>query len=312
MEILKKEIRIPSSDGIHMLSGVVFEPSCSIRGFFHVVHGMTEYIGRYEHFMRSLASEGYLAFGYDHLGHGDTVKDAEELGFIAKRDGWKRLCEDVKCFAEGVMSLYKKEGRPYVLMGHSMGSFIVRLAAEQYIKPDALIVMGTGGPNPAADAGLALIALIKRMRGERYVSPLVDTLAFGSYNKRFKDATPKAPNPWLSTDLAVRERYAKDPLCTFKFSVSAMGDLMRLLKNSNRSDWYENLSREIPILLVSGKDDPVGGFGSGVEAVYKGLLKSGHSTECILYEGARHEILNDFTYEQVKSDIFDFTEKYCF
>ncbi len=312
MEILKKEFKVPSSDGIHTLSGVVFEPVGERRGFFQIVHGMTEYIGRYEHFMRALASEGYLVFGHDHLGHGGTVRDESELGYIAKRDGWKRLCEDVGRFAAGVMAVYERGDLPYVLMGHSMGSFVVRLAAEQYVHPDALIVMGTGGPNPAAGAGLVLISLIKRIRGERHISRLIDSLAFGSYNQRFADATEKAPNPWLTTDPGVRERYAADPLCTFRFTVSAMGDLMRLLKNSNRAEWYRNLSRDLPVLLVSGKEDPVGSFGKGVSLVYQKLLKSGHTAERILYEGARHEILNDFTYEEVKRDILAFVDKYCF
>ena len=182
MDVLKKEFTCLSSDGIHTLVGVVFEPVGEIRGFFQVVHGMTEYIGRYEKFMRELAQEGYLAFGYDHLGHGKSVREESELGFIASRDGHLRLCEDVKVFSEKVMATYQKENRPYFLMGHSMGSFVVRVAAEQYVTPNGLIVMGTGGPNPAAGAGLALIFVIKKLYGEKHVSRLIDQIAFGNYN----------------------------------------------------------------------------------------------------------------------------------
>ncbi|MBE6588958.1 MAG: alpha/beta hydrolase [Ruminococcaceae bacterium] len=309
MEVLKKHFTCPSSDGIHTLSGVVFEPVGEIHGFFHVVHGMTEYIGRYERLMSDVAKEGYLAFGYDHLGHGKTVRDESELGFIASKDGYLRLCEDVKLFSERVMTAYGKGDRPYFLMGHSMGSFVVRVASEKYVTPDKLIVMGTGGPNPAAGAGLALIALIKRIYGERHISRLIDQLAFGGYNQRFDDATEEAPDPWLTTDLEVRKKYAKDPLCSFRFTVSAMGDLMRLLKTANRGAWYKNLPRELPILLVSGREDPVGGFGKGVETVYRRLQRSRHCVRCILYEGARHEILNDFTYEDAKRDILAFCEE---
>lgn len=312
MEVLKKEFKVPSSDGIHTLSGVVFEPIGEIRGFFQIAHGMTEYIGRYERFMRDMAKEGYLTFGYDHLGHGATVQNESELGYIAKRDGWRFLARDIGAFAEAVFAFYGKKERPYVLMGHSMGSFVVRVAAEHYVHPDALILMGTGGPNPAAGAGIALTSVIRFICGERHVSRLIDTIAFGSYNRNFTDATEKAPDPWLTTDVEVRERYAADPLCTFPFTVSAMGDLMRLLKYSNRAAWYQNLDVKLPVLLVSGKDDPVGDFGKGIELVHKGLLNSGHVAECILYEGARHEILNDFTYEKVKEDILAFYDQYCF
>lgn len=309
MEVLKKEFTCLSSDGIHTLSGIVFEPIGEIRGFFQVVHGMTEYIGRYEKFMRELAMEGYLSFGYDHLGHGKSVREEGELGFIASKEGDLRLCEDVKLFSDRVMETYQKEKQPYVLLGHSMGSFVVRVATEKYVTPDLLIVMGTGGPNPAAGAGLALISVIKKIYGERHISRLIDKMAFGNYNQRFSDATEDAPNPWLTTDIEVRRAYALDPLCTFKFTVSAMGDLMRLLKTSNRSAWYQRISKDLPILLVSGREDPVGGFGKGVETVWKRLKKSGHDARCILYEGARHEILNDFTYENVKKDVLAFCKE---
>jgi alpha-beta hydrolase superfamily lysophospholipase len=186
-----------------------------------------------------------------------------------------------------------------------MGSFIVRLAAEKYVTPEKLIVMGTGGSNPAAGAGIALIGAIKLFKGEKHISKFVDSIAFGGYNKRFEDELSVAPSPWLTTDTEVRKKYAADKYCTFKFTVSAMGDLMRLLKLSNRKAWYRNLPR-IPVLLVSGEEDPVGNYGRGVCEVEDNLKKYGHSVTKILYSGARHEILNDFTYESVKRDILTF------
>ena len=79
---------VPSSDGIHALSGKVYIPEENPKGLFHVVHGMTEHIERYDFFMRKLAEDGYVCFGYDHLGHGKTAKNADELGFIAHKNGW--------------------------------------------------------------------------------------------------------------------------------------------------------------------------------------------------------------------------------
>lgn len=309
MAIVKRVFDVTSSDGIHTLAGVVYIPDGKIRGFFHVVHGMTEYIARYNRFMKDLAKEGYLCFGYDHLGHGETVREESELGYIAKRDGWKLLVRDVKVFSDAVMAVYGKKGMPYYLMGHSMGSFIARLAAETYVHPDGLIIMGTGGPNPVAGAGLALIGGIKCVRGDKHISPLLDKVAFGSYNDRFGGGSAEDPNPWLTTDASVRERYNRDPLCTFKFTVSAMGDLIKLTKNANRGAWYKKLSVRIPILLVSGEEDPVGDYGNGVRMVEKKLKATQHDVECILYAGARHEILNDFTYDAVKRDILEFLER---
>lgn len=292
-----------SADGIHTLAGVVYLPEGEAKGIFHIVHGMTEHIGRYDTLMRDLAEAGYIACGYDNLGHGRTARDKSELGYIAKRNGWEYLVRDVAVFSSAVRECCGRS-LPYYLMGHSMGSFIARLAAARQTDIQGLIVMGTGGPNPAAGAGLALIALNKRLFGDKHISPFIEKVAFGGYNKSFSDT--EAPNPWLTTDLSVRERYKDDPYCRFKFTVSAMGDLIRLTKNANAASWYKSMPKNLPVLLVSGKNDVVGDFGKGVLTVKKHLEKAGVPVTCRLYEGARHEILNDFTYESVKKDILAF------
>ena len=306
MSYTKKEFKVLSSNGIHNLSGVVYLPEGEKKGFFHIVHGMTEYIGRYERIMSELADEGYICFGYDHLGHGKTVNDKSELGFFASKNGYDLLCRDVKVFSDAVRAEFDPEGKlPYFLMGHSMGSFIVRLATEKYVRPDKLIIMGTGGANPAAGIGIALISLIKLFKGEKHISKLIYKLAFGGYNSKFKDDENLSSQSWLSTDLSIREKYNGDDYCTFKFTVSAMGDLMKLLKYCNRGAWYKNMPK-IPMLLVAGSDDPVGNHSKGVLEVEKKLQKNGHNARAIIYKGGRHEILNDFTYEDVRSDIINF------
>ncbi len=307
---MKNEFNFPSCDGIHTLSGTVYLPEGEAKAFFHIVHGMTEHIGRYDRIMQDLAKEGYICFGYDNLGHGNTAKNSEELGFIAEKDGDALLCRDVKAFSDAVMAEYsEKYGKlPYFLMGHSMGSFITRMAVEKYVTPEKYIIMGTGGRNPAAGAGLALIAMIRAIRGDHHVSKMIDKIAFGSYNKRFGGGTKDDPSPWLTSDIEARKRYYADPFCTFKFTVSAMGNLIRLIKTSNRADWFKNVPRNMQILLLSGEDDPVGDYGKGVKQVFEGLKNSGHDAKCILYPGARHEILNDVTYDKVKSDIIEFFE----
>ncbi len=308
MTIVKKEYKVLSSDNIHKLADVVYLPEGEARGFLHIGHGMTEHISRYDRIMTDLSSAGYICFGYDNLGHGKTVNDNSELGYISKKGGFDLLCRDVKLFSDAVISEYKERygELPYFLMGHSMGSFIVRLATEKYVKPDRLIVMGTGGANPAAGAGIAIIEIIKLFKGGRYISKFIDKLAFGGYNNKFKNDPDANSKSWLTTNQEIRNKYLEDGYCTFKFTVSAMGDLMRLLKYSNRAAWYKNLPKDLPVLLVSGEDDPVGNYGKGVLEVEKKLKKQGVNVKCTLYKGARHEILNDFTYEDVKRDIINF------
>ncbi len=305
---LRLKFSVPSDDKIHNLSGVIFLPQGEPKGFFHIVHGMTEHIGRYEKFMTDMAEEGYICFGYDNLGHGNTAKDKTELGFIASKKGYDLLARDVKLFSDAVIKEYTPEnkGLPYCLMGHSMGSFITRYAVSKYIKPHKFIIMGTGGKNPLAGIGLGVIAIIKLFFGQRHISRFVDSMAFGSYNKRFGGGSEEDPSPWLTGDEAERKKYYDDDFCTFKFTVSAMGDLIRLNKLTNSGKWYKKMPKALPILLVSGENDPVGDYGKGVQQVAMRLKKAGADAKCIIYSDARHEILNDITYSQVKKDIIEF------
>ena len=303
MGVFVTSLRVPSSDGIHTLAGIAVVPSGKPRAILHIVHGMTEHISRYTKTMRALAEKGILCVGYDNLGHGYTAGKGEH-GFIAEKDGDELLIKDVALFAAAVKARYGDE-LPYVLMGHSMGSFIVRLAAAKTFRPDKLIIMGTGGKNPVAGLALGLIALNQKCYGVKHYSPFIDKLAFGSYNDRFKSEGNER-NLWLTTCADVRKKYASDPLCTFRFTISAMGDLIRLLKGSNDAAWYATLDKALPVLLVSGTDDPVGAFGKGVKEVYDRLIATDHNAKLKLYEGARHEILNDHSRDEVVADLLDF------
>lgn len=301
-DILDKKVL--SSNGKNMLAGKVYLPNGEIKGYFHIVHGMTEYIGRYDKFMRVLAENGYIAFGYDHLGHGYTAKDDSELGFIAEKNGDDLLARDVKVFADAMKKEYGEH--PYYLIGHSMGSFVVRIAVEKYITPDKLIIMGTGGPMPILVFGLYLSRIIRTIKGPKHISKLIEDLAFGSYNAKYKDEND--PNSWLTTDKAVREKYAADKFCTFKFTVSAMHDLVSLTYNANKNEWFKDVAKKMPILLISGEDDVVGDYGKGVRLCEKKLKENGADVTVKLYKGYRHEILNDSSFSMTVNDIFRFIE----
>ena len=302
IKVIDKEVL--SSVKKHMLKGKVYLPDGSAKGFFHVVHGMTEYIGRYDPIMRTMAENGYITFGYDHLGHGATATDEGDLGYFAHEDGWKRLVEDVFLFGNEMRKAMSGESLPFILMGHSMGSFIVRLTAAKYNHYDKLIVMGTGGPNPAAGAGIAVCGLLKAIKGERSYSKFIYSMAFGSYNKGFEQENDQYA--WLSVDRGNRDRYRVDPLCTFPFTVSAMQDLVRLNKYSNDKAWFSRIDKNKPILLISGSEDPVGEHSKGVKKVYANLKADGANVQLRLFDGYRHEILNDHCYDAVAADIVKF------
>lgn len=303
MENTFLEKKVLSTDGVHELIGRIYLPQGQPVGVFQVVHGMTEHIARYDGFMRKMADAGYICFGYDHLGHGLTAKDDSELGFIAHRDGWKYLCDDVAKYSDEVRSEYGKD-LPYYLLGHSMGSFIVRVACIRNAKPDKLIVMGTGGPNPVGGIGLFLAKTIRLFCGERHYSNMFDNIAFGSYNKRFADENDS--RAWLSKDRDNRIRYAADKFCTFRFTISAMTDLMELNNRCNAKSWFKGLNAKMPVLLVSGEEDPVGNYGVGVKDVYGKLQEAGADVRMKLYPTYRHEILNEDCKDEVVQDILQF------
>ncbi len=299
------EKKILSSDQKNTLSGVMYIPEGDIRGIFHLVHGMTEYIGRYTHLFENLASVGYLCCGFDNLGHGNTASE-QDLGFIASENGWQFMVDDVKLFADSIKSEYPN--MPYTLMGHSMGSFITRVAVSRYSDlADKYICCGTAGSNPASSIGIALCNIIKAFRGERAISHFLENIAFGSYNKRFDG---ESNYEWLTKDREIIEKYAADKFCTFKFTVSAMRDLMTLLKLCNGKKCFFNTKNDLPILLIAGDMDPVGNYGKGVKQVYDNFKASGKTDiSMFLYENCRHEIHNDTCKEQMLEDILKFVTK---
>ncbi len=303
MEYQIKKAATKSSDGIHELNGVLYIPKGEIKGLFHIVHGMTEHIARYHNIMETLANAGYLAFGYDNLGHGTTANDDSELGFIASEKGWEYLVDDTFRFESQVMAHFPD--KKLTVMGHSMGSFIVRLAALKYGQHyKNLIICGTAGPNIAAPFGLLITSILKKIKGEKYISPLTQKIAFGTYNKRFEQ---DSPYNWLTNDKEEVAKYVQDKFCTFKFTVSAMHDLIMLISLANSKTWFSNISRSLPILLISGEDDPVGNYGKGVRAVYDNLKKNRVRDVILkLYKGCRHEILNDNCREEVAEHILSF------
>ncbi len=299
------EKKILSSDQKNTLSGVMYVPSGEILGIFHLVHGMTEYIDRYTPLFSALANEGYLCVGFDNLGHGKTAAQ-EDLGFIASKNGWRFMVDDVKLFADSIKIDYPD--LPYILMGHSMGSFITRIAVSKYNDlADKYICCGTAGSNPASGAGIALCNIIKTFRGERAISPFLENMAFGTYNKRFDGNTKYE---WLTKDREIIDKYSKDKYCTFHFTVSAMRDLMTLLKLCNTKKCFADTKNDLPILLIAGDMDPVGNYGKGVTEVYNNYKSANvKAVSMILYKDCRHEIHNDSCKEKTIEDILKFISK---
>lgn len=297
---------VKSTDNIHNLSVKIYIPDGNIKGIFQLVHGMTEYKERYDDFLTFLCGHGYLCVSHDHLGHGKSVNDDSELGFIAQKDGWKLLVEDVKAVADYIKTSYNT--KKHYLLGHSMGSFVTRLYAEKYGQDlSGYVMMGSGYCNPMSDMGILLAKLLSFFKGKRYVSSFMYAVAFGSYNNRFKEE--KDNYSWLTRKAEIRDKYRKDKYTSFRFSVSAITDLITLNKECNRKEWFENINKELPIFILSGEDDPVGEYKKGITKVYNKLTQAGSAVKMKLYSEARHEILNELNFKEVYIDILNFLTK---
>ena len=270
------------------------------KGVVQLVHGMQEHIGRYEEFAKFLASNGYIVVGHDHLGHGKTAKTKEDLGHFADQDGWKKLVEDIHIVQTEVQKEYPDI--PYIIMGHSMGSLLVRTYIATYQDPiSAVILSGTNGQKYGFIPGKLLIRAMMVVKGKHYRSPLVERLLTGSFNKKFK---PNRTNSdWTTRDPEVVDRYEEDPKCGKRFTLQAYYDLVKGTEFVSKPRNIKHTPSDIPILLFSGDKDPVGGNGKGVLRVYHMLKKIGKENVRVrLFKDGRHEMLNEIN----KTEVYDF------
>lgn len=299
-------IEFRSSNGTDTVHAYILPTAAARpRGIVQIVHGMCEYIGRYEPFMQLLAENGYIVCGHDHIGHGASAGE-NGLGYFAPRDGWDCLVRDTRQLTILMRGRYPT--LPVYLFGHSMGSFVAREYMARYRDLAGVLLSGTGGANPLAGVGRGLIQAISRAKGDRYRSSLVNSLAFGGFNRAFPEAATQ--HDWLTRDAAEVAKYEADPLCTFVFTVSAYGDLMELITRVSGKKWARRVPAELPIFLYSGDCDPVGGMGKGVGQVAGWLAAAGvRHVKFKLYKGGRHEMHNEINRDEVFRDVLHFLDR---
>lgn len=294
---MKQEtFRFPSANGQKELHASCWLPEGPPKAVLQIAHGMAEHIARYDDFARFLVAQDIAVFGHDHAGHGKSAKDETEYGFFYEEDGWNQAVADIHELTAIARKRYPEA--PLFLLGHSMGSFMARCYVLTYGNELAgAIFVGTMGPNPIAGLGLVAARFERWRLGPRGRSKLLDNLAFGSYNKAY--AEKRTDSDWLSTDPAVVDAYIADPACGFLFTTSGMFDLLTGVRAISRPDWAQKVPKALPVLLVAGEQDPVGGMGQGVRKVAKQLEDAGVQTTLLLYPESRHEVLNEPNKEEV-------------
>ncbi len=292
-----------SADGIHDISYEVILPDGDAKGIVQISHGMCEYFGRYNDFGKYMASHGYIVCGNDHLGHGESVRSDDELGYFSPENGWKNVVSDLFTLTEIMKKAYPD--LPYYLFGHSMGSFMARAYCIMHGEVlDGVIICGTGGGMPGIDKLISVVGTMKKIHGDTYRSEKVNKLAFGKYNKHI--TAPKSAYAWISRDDEIVEKYEKDGKCTFIFTLNGFENLMGALQYVSAPEWYELFPRSLPTFIISGDADPVGDYGKGPYKVYRLLSERGDNVRLKLYSGARHELLNETNRSEVYRDVLAF------
>lgn len=286
----------PSTKEGLQLRAIEVRPDEEIRGVVVLVHGMAEHKERYLPFMEYLSTIGYASLIYDQIGHGESILEEGDLGYLYG-NGEEIMPEDVHRAVQEAKKRF--EGAKIHLLGHSMGSLIVRTYLQKYDDEiTSLTVSGCVANNPAAGVGKLLATLTGKIKGIRYRSPLITQIAFGSYNKGFKD--PKSTNAWLNSDESQVEIYDQDPLCGFIFTTDGYRALMELIHRCYDEKRYEKKHKNLPILFLSGSDDPCCSGEKGFHAAVDFLKGIGYeSVSGVMLSGMRHEILNEPEKEKV-------------
>lgn len=284
------------------------EKSVEPKAVVQVAHGMAEHIKRYESFAMFLNSNGIIVIGHDHRGHGQTGEKNGVYGFFAESDGFERAVDDMKEVYDHIKGQYPE--LPVFLMGHSMGSFLVRRFVQRFqVKLAGVILSGTGGNSGFILKIAKKLAKIQVKKwGNRAESPFLQKLTTGSYNKKFKNANTKYE--WLTRDSEQVTTYLNDPYCGKVGTTGFFQDLYYGLDMIHRDEEIAKIDKNLPFFLFSGDMDPVGSYTKGVNEMIKQLRK--HDIKHIdfkFYENGRHEMLNEVNREAVCDDIYQWMKK---
>lgn len=292
-------------DGLTLNGQYIESQAESCRGIVQIVHGMCEHKERYEEFMTYLAEQGFSVFTHDKRGHGESVKDAGDLGYMYG-GGSEAYLEDILQVNE--FAREKVPGVPVILFGHSMGSLGVRAFTKIHDdKIDALIVCGSPSKNPALGAGMFLAKLQRTILGAKYKAELLKKISFGGYEARFKNEPSRVA--WLCSVPEEVKAYEDDPLCGFTFTTDGYVVLFELMQQTyDEKNWL--LSKpKLPIHFIAGENDPCIENKEKFAEAIEYMIKAGYpDVSSKLYQGMRHEILNERERKEVFNDVLAFLE----
>lgn len=283
-------------------------PDGAAKAVLQIVHGIAEFVERYDDFATYLTSQGYIVVAEDHMGHGQSIGEGGIRGYF--HGGWFNGVADTYKLMQDTMAEFPS--LPYVLFGHSMGSFMARTILAQY--PDscisAAIICGTGWqPRFALPMLIKVVEGICKKNGEQNPSEQLQQMIFGGYNKKI--ANPRTASDWLTRDEAIVDAYVAHPLCGFTPACGLLRDMMKGIYFVEQPQNLAKMKKSLPVLFIAGTEDPVGPYGKGVEKAADEFMKAGMSKVSLkLYPDCRHEILNELNKQEVYNDICSWLADY--
>lgn len=294
----KEEFYYKSADQKTTIHAIKWIPDQEVRAILQIAHGVTEHIDRYNELAEYLTTKGILVVGNDHLGHGKSL--GTEM-YFGPHGSWNYIVEDMKTCKTMIEKDYLNI--PYFMLGFSLGSFALRTYLIDYQDPLAgAIIVGTGYTSPLEIALARFIAKSEEKKyGDEKTTAKIKDLTFGTYNKMLKN--PKTDYDWLSLSEKNLEEYTTDPLRGEAMSIGLFRELLTGMSYTGNFKNIQKMNKEIPILLLSGDQDPVGGQTKGVKKVAK-LFKKNNMKEVTVkyYENLRHDVLH----EDIKEDIYTY------
>jgi len=278
-----------------------WEPACAPKAVVQIVHGIAEYAARYDAFASYLTENGFLVVAEDHMGHGGSIGQNDTQGYFT--GGWFAAVKDTYQLLQTTKDEFPDV--PYILFGHSMGSFMARTILQEYPDSDiaGCVICGTGWmPEFVVNTGLQLCKMVCKKKGEKEPSNMLNSVVFGGYNKKVE--RQRTAHDWLNRDPRQVDLYESDPLCGFIPSAGLLRDMLTgILHIQNRNN-LKKMNMDLPVFFIAGGDDPVGNYGKGVKQAASNFEKIGmQNVSCKIYPLCRHEILNEINKQEVFEDV---------
>ncbi len=289
--MIETSFKVKASDGLEIHVREWLPENGKADKILYIVHGMLEHGGRFGNWAERFVKEGFHVYADDHRGHGLTAQGKENLGHIADEKGAEFLIQD--CLKVEMAIREKEKDKPFFLMGHSMGSFIVRNMITAGRSYSGVIISGTKmAPLWQIKALKAVVKVMELFIGKRGSSKIVHNIGMVNYNRKIKNR--KTQYDWLTRRDDIVELYVKDPLCGVMPTIHFYHDLLSLLQRMTDKNKVKNGNRKVPLLIYAGKEDPVGVYGKEVRKSAEFYQKMGYENVTLkLYSGARHEMHNE-------------------